>query len=280
MIGRRHTALQWNMGVYYDRDLSEDVRRSRFGVLGTLVAKHAPSIVALQEAPEDLQRQRVLGPRYRVISAPGGIATAVLQPAWKVLDYSGMERWRALVVQIDPRAGGLGLGFWNMHLPILFKDSEERRASARCEPLADLRRFRAHHPARGEIVSGDFNLEPHDSAMTGRDGFYARGDLEWVLSTASRRDMSYRALYNATLSALERGGPPYGSRFRDKGTSSAGPWYMPDQVLMSAEIVRYGKPKVTLLTHAGSTALCDAHRGCPDRKVGSDHLPLLIEFTA
>ncbi|WP_437479135.1 hypothetical protein WME75_32545 [Sorangium sp. So ce1014] len=281
MRSRPYTALQWNMGIYHDPELSERVRLSRLSVFRTLIAMYAPSFVALQEAPDDLG-QLELGPRYRVISDLSGITTAVLQPAWRVRDHGTMEGWRGLVVKVDPLAGGLGLWLWNLHLPILFKDSEERRTLSRCEPRDDLRRFRARDPGRGEIVLGDFNLEPHDLAMVGRDGFYARSCPEWVLSRASRRDISYRPLYNATPtpSASQRDDPPYGSYYRDKSKDGAGPWSRPDQVLMSAELLLCGDLRVTLLPWAGGTDLCDQKHRRPDPKVGSDHLPLLIEFMA
>ncbi|KYF98236.1 hypothetical protein BE20_35765 [Sorangium cellulosum] len=269
------------MGIYHDPELPDRVRLSRLAALRTLIALYAPSFVALQEAPDDLGRGD-LGPRYRVISGLGGITTAVLQTAWRVRDHSTMEGWRALVVKVDPLAGGLDLWLWNLHQPILHKDSEERRTLSRCEPRDDLRRFRARDPDRGELVVGDFNLEPHDVAMVGRDGFYARSSPEWVLSRPSRRDILYRPLYNATPtpSASQRDDPPYGSYYRDKSKDGAGPWFRPDQVLMSAELLRCGKPRVTLLPRAGETDLCaPAHRR-PDPKVGSDHLPLLIELMA
>ncbi|WP_437659775.1 hypothetical protein [Sorangium sp. So ce1182] len=268
------------MGIHHAPELPERVRLSRLAVLEALIARYAPSFVAIQEAPDDLGRD--LDPRYQVISGLGGITTAVLQPAWQVRDHRTMEGWRGLVVKVDPLAGGLGLWLWNLHQPILFKDSEERRTLLRCEPRDDLRRFRARDPGRGEIVLGDFNLEPHDLAMVGRDGFYARAFREWVLSRASQQDIVYRALYNATPtpSASQGDDPPYGSYYRDKSKDGAGPWSRPDQALISAEVLRCGDPRVTLLSRAGGTDLCAGAHRRPDPKVGSDHLPLLIEFMA
>ncbi|KYF80549.1 hypothetical protein BE11_20050 [Sorangium cellulosum] len=281
MIRRRYTVLQWNMGIYFKRKLPDRVRRSRLDVLRALLAEHAPSIVALQEAPADLGHQRVFTPSYRLIPGPKGVATAILQPAWKVLCHEPMARWRALVVKADPRRRGeLGLWIWNVHLPILHKSTESLRTLARCEPRDDLRWFRWLDPDRCELVIGDFNLPPHDDAMVRRDGFHANASHAWALRRARRRKLGYRPLFNPTPSIRGLASPPYGSYYRDKDKDDPGPWSMPDQVLMSARLAIPGEPQVTLVDSAGGRRLCDARNGCPDPEVGSDHLPLLTRFQA
>ncbi|WP_434042343.1 MULTISPECIES: endonuclease/exonuclease/phosphatase family protein [Sorangium] len=275
-----YTVLQWNMGVYHDRRLADESWQSRIDVLRTLVAERAPSLVTLQEAPADLQRLRVFGPRYQVIPGPRGVATAVLQPAWSVLDYSAGNGWRALVIKANPRRGKIGLWIVNVHLPILYKDSDDRRTFARCEPRDDLRRLRERDPDRCELLIGDFNLPPYDAAMTRRDGFYANSSPAWVSSKTRQRDAFYRPLYSPPVSVPELGNPPFGSYYRDKDKDGPGPWWTPDQVLMSARLATPGESQASLVTHAGTTTLCDPKRGRPNPKVGSDHLPLWVSFSA
>ncbi|WP_437875191.1 endonuclease/exonuclease/phosphatase family protein [Sorangium sp. So ce513] len=281
MTRRRYTVLQWNMGIYFKQKLTDRVVRSRLDVLGALLAEHAPSIVALQEAPADLGHLRVFTSRYLLIQGPRGVATAILQPVWKVLYHESMKGWRALVVKADPPSRReLGLWIWNVHLPILHKSPESLRTLARCEPRDDLRRFRQRDPDRCELVIGDFNMPPHDDAMVRRDGFHANASHEWASRTALRRGRSYRPLFNPTPSIRGLASPPYGSYFRDKDRDDAGPWSMPDQVLMSARLAIPGEPPVTLVDSAGGRRLCDPRHGKPDPQIGSDHLPLVTAFQA
>ena len=59
-------------------------------------------------------------------------------------------------------------------------------------------------------------------------------------------------------------------------TSNQGPygWSMLNQVIINHSIVGAFR-SVQILTHAGSKGLTDKN-GRPDRKAGSDHLPILV----
>ncbi len=279
MTRRRQTVLSWNMGSFFKKALSAEVRRSRLDILTTLVAEHAPSIVGLQEAPADFGGREGLGHEYEIIRGPRGVATALRKAAWTPSGHDARESWRALVVKADPYGGGPGLWIWNLHLsPPGHKDSETRRALARAEPRDDLRDFREGDPNRAELVVGDFNLPPYDDAVMRDDGFYASRVREWVLSKEAHAGARYRPLFNATWPLLGLLTPPYGDFHRYKRKGDVGPWYVVSQALRSARLAIPGEPQVRLLECAGGRPLYRGSRKRPNKGVGSDHLPLLITF--
>ncbi|WP_437619761.1 endonuclease/exonuclease/phosphatase family protein [Sorangium sp. So ce1151] len=279
MTRRRQTVLSWNIGIFFKKALSDRVRRSRLDILTMLLAEHAPSIVALQEAPADLGGREGLGHEYEIIRGPNGVATALRKAAWTPGAHRAGEGWRALVVKADPHGGGPGLWIWNLHLyPPGHRDSETRRALTRAEPRDDLRLFRERDPHRAEIVVGDFNLPPYDDAVMGYDGFHASRVREWVQSQEVHEGARYRPLFNATWPLLGLLTPPYGDFHRAKRKGDVGPWYVLSQALMSARLAIPGERQVRLLDCAGERPLCDKKHGRPDKDIGSDHLPLLITF--
>ncbi len=279
MTRRRQTVLSWNMDSFFKKGLSAEVRRSRFDILTALVAKHAPSIVALQEAPVDFGGRDGLGHEYEIIRGPRGVATALRTAAWTPSGYNVREGWRALVVKAAPPGGGPGLWIWNLHAASAsHKDSEDRRTRLRRESRRDLDKFREVDRDRAELVVGDFNLPPYDDAVIRRDGFYASRVREWVKSKETHGGTLDRPLFNATWALLGRVKPPYGDFWRDKDKDSTGPWYVLCQALMSARLAIPGERQVRLLECAGERSLYDKKRGCLDTDIGSDHLPLLITF--
>ncbi|WP_437721730.1 endonuclease/exonuclease/phosphatase family protein [Sorangium sp. So ce861] len=283
MTRRRQKVLLWNMDIFFKtKVLRAEVRKSRIDILTTLVAEHAPSIVALQEAPPDFGRRQGLGPEYEVIPGPKGLALALHKAAWTLRGQEATEGWRGLVVQADPPAGGAGLRIWNIHAPPPghFRTSEAVRTFVRTDVRDALRDVREEDPDRAELVVGDFNLPPYDDAVMGRDGLYARRIPEWVASKAAYEGARYRPLFNATWPVLGLVAPPYGDFYRDKDRHDVGPWYVPSQALMSARLATPGKRQVRLLERAGEQPLCDDRRKRPNKRVGSDHLPLLITFRA
>jgi hypothetical protein len=278
MRQHRETVLQWNMDCLKKKELPGDIRRSRLDVLERLIHELSPGIVTLQEAPRDLRGTRMLRSGYRVIEGPNGIITAFREARWQVLGEQFVAKRRALVVKVDSGSTRQRLWVWNVHLPILWMDLAQRQTFARADLRDALAAARTEDPDRDELIVGDFNLHPYDDALVRRDGLRANRALESVRSERRGCENVRRPLFNPTWSLLGRVKPPYGSFYR-KRPDNDGPWFVWDQALMSADLAVPCGRQVRLVERVGDAELCDgsAFRR-PDEQVGSDHLPLRIDF--
>jgi endonuclease/exonuclease/phosphatase family metal-dependent hydrolase len=281
MIRSQERLLLWNMG-FRATDLDEAAERSRLDLLTAMVAERSPSIIALQEAPPREDLTRSLGSRYEIIEGPINITSAFLKLRWFAHDPREDTSGRSLGVKVDSMTRGSHLWVWNIHLPALWTEIGRRKEIVQCELLDQLRAARMDDQDRHELIVGDFNLFPYDEAFTLRSGLHANRSYDWVINTRLKGDMR-RLLFNPTWQLLGRSQTPGGSFFRRDFTG--GPWLVQDQAIMSAELGLPDEPQVDLVDrvrHADGTvtALCTTPDGAPDKKVGSDHLPLCVRFQA
>lgn len=153
-------------------------------------------------------------------------------------------------------------------------DSETRQAWAQ-ELANDLRFVTSEKKNNRLILIGDFNMNPYERAMNLAAGLNAMMTRECVSAgTRTFLEKQYEFYYNPMWGLFGDGsaGPP-GTVY---DTSNQGPygWSMLDQVIINHSIVGAFR-SVQILTHAGSKGLTDKN-GRPDRKAGSDHLPILV----
>ncbi|MCC6551512.1 MAG: hypothetical protein IT372_00645 [Polyangiaceae bacterium] len=283
---RPQTLLLWNMG-FNAKDLSPEVQERRRAVLEGLVTEHAPSIIALQEAAPDLEHTTPLGRKYKIIEGRKKITSAFLKERWNVQDHWGTGSHRALVVKVDSTTRQSRLWVHNVHIGAHHNSPDSRRTFVGGELLDGLRDTRSRDPDRFELVIGDFNLHPYDEAITKKERLWANRSREWALSQGRRLwTKDRRPLFNATWPLLGRSKPPYGSFYRSSLESEGGPWLVQDQALMSADLALADAPQVDILEHARLPGrpdredLCKGRLRTPNKKVGSDHLPILIKFRA
>jgi hypothetical protein len=261
------TVLQWNMRLL--KAPKPEAKRAGLGALEAMVDEHSPGILALQEAPLDFLSQRFLRPRYRLIEGPKGLLTGFLESRWQVIAHHHDVNGRALVAKVDSGSGRLRLWFWNVHLPVLWKDLAARRTFVQSDFRDALSGVRKRGPGRSELLVGDFNLPPHDDGMVRRSGLYANRALRWVESKGFPHETRNRPLFNPTWTLFGALDAPYGTYLTPRYPDEEGPWFVLDQALMSADLALPGEPQIRILQDT-------------DRKQSkvSDHLALLIAFRA
>lgn len=279
MTQQRERLVLWNMGFHPRKMPSDDVQRSRLDVLERMVGEISPSIVALQEAPPVDCLQSVLGLDYEVIEGPMRIVTLFLKERWQIYEPMERARGRALVVKIESVLPQLRFRVWNVHMPFLWRPLHERRAYLR-HLRGDLDALRQIDKDSLDLMVGDFNLPPYDKAMVREDGLYANR-VQLGASAKKRVDLESVVcrLFNPSWVIFGRVQPPYGSFY--KASASHGPWLVPDQAIMSAELAIPGEPQVSIIDRIGGLDLCARSSvRAPKKRVGSDHLPLRVDFRA
>ncbi|WP_437835896.1 endonuclease/exonuclease/phosphatase family protein [Sorangium sp. So ce1153] len=275
----RETVLQWNMGVC--KESNPYRRRARIEALEAMVGEYSPGILSLQEAPLDLRSLRFLHPWYRLVEGPMGIVTGLLESRWQVVADHDEVKGRALVVKAYSSTGRLRLSLWNVHLPVVWKDLAARRTLVQSDFRDALIAVRKRGLGRSELLVGDFNLPPYDDAMVRRSGLYASRTLPSAEENALLHDPYNFPLFNPTWALLGKPGSPQGTFFRQPSPDDEGPWFLPDQALMSPDLALPGEQQVWLIEHTGKAELCSpAPTRRPERTTGSDHLPLRIVFQA
>lgn len=273
MRGVEDRVLVWNMGFFARGNPDAKLVRSRLDILRRLVARCSPGIVALQEAPSAPLLEATLGPPYLFIRGMKGLVTAFHAETWRVVSYSEGPCERALLAEIDSCDHGSRLCFWNVHFRGHPAEPIERREYVRGDFRDYWRAIRARTPDREELMVGDFNMDPYDVAMVRSDGLHANRCYEWVLSQSSTREDTRRPLFNPTWGLLGLRSQPQGTVYTRK--RGGGPWYVPDQALMSPALAIPGEEQVQIM---GARGLYTRRVQAPNRKVGSDHLPISVRF--
>lgn len=267
---RIEKVLQWNMG--FAGKVAKATATSRLAVLKALVAKHSPSIVALQEAAplHDLAPHL---PSLQIEVGPGRLVTAFSASKWTLsarVDPLG----RAFAVMLD-HASGSRLRVWNLHGPALNVSDDDKRVFIRRDLLREVAKLRAQDPDREEIIIGDFNLPPFDPAIVREDGLHANRSLTWAYR---RRNTGIdRPLFNPSWQVFGAVTAPHGTYYRSR-VDVDGPWSVLDQALITPELGLRGHAHVQVLASVGSTELwARSSVRAPRRNVGSDHLPVCVD---
>lgn len=271
-MARVEALLSWNMcsGPQVKPDRATKVRR--LAHLATMLRDHAPSLIALQEAPSAANVRTALGVSFDVESTPNGVVSAYDTRLWNCDEREATDP-RILVLGL--RAVGAGTNLWmiNVHGPALYVEVADRQDFIRAVARR-LEALRRSDPDRREILVGDLNLPPFDQAIMREKDLHASRSLPWVMSRASGLN---RALFNPTWRILGRHDGASGTLYKS-GISFDGPWRAFDQVMVSAELAN--GLALDVVENIGGVALRKSGRvGAPNAATGSDHLPLLAKVS-
>lgn len=164
-----------------------------------------------------------------------------------------------------------------VHLPSKLHRSGESQARE-FQDLAgqiEMEEQKAGH--RRTILVGDFNVNPFEASMAG--GLHSVMSRQ-VASRGTRKvdGREYPFFYNPMWCHFgDAVSNIAGSYFYDAGEHVNHYWNMFDQVLLRPELAaRFDSARLSILKAIGSLSLVRPN-GRPNRKVGSDHLPLLFE---
>lgn len=131
------------------------------------------------------------------------------------------------------------------------------------------------------LLAGDLNADPFDRRVTAAKYLHAvrtRTVAEEDERTLRRK--RYRYFYNPMWQFLGRLPPaPQGTYYRRKAVQNLLFWHVFDQVLLRPDLLPFFADRdVSILLTDGSTAFHTAD-GIPDRKVASDHFPVLVKLS-
>jgi exonuclease III len=269
-------SLQWNMGVIDSR--SDENSERLIKVLETMTNEIKPSIVFIQEAAPGT-KEFLASKKFEAFKHKDrGLVTAFSKQDWITgAEDSPKEESRALGIRIDSISGRLKLAAWNIHA-LSRLHSQEDKIAAECGKFRDtLLRLRNIHGWSGieEIIAGDFNLPPYHNKIYSEDGFFANRCLHRAMSLSKKSALDAPVFFNPTWVLLGLVDPPLGSYYKTGQCDE--PWYCFDQILMTPNLAQPGQVK--LVSKTGDTDLCTATQcRIPDKKKGSDHLPMCANF--
>jgi exonuclease III len=167
-----------------------------------------------------------------------------------------------------------------VHLPsqLHFVESD---IGEECRILAKvIRDIEAEQGHSRTLLLGDLNLNPFDEGIATANGLHA------VMSrrVALRGDRiiqgnHYPFFYNPMWAHFgDRTSDVAGTYFYQKAKHKMYFWNIFDQVLLRPGLVgNFSHDQVRILTVAGTQSLVDDN-GCPNRTLGSDHLPVLLDL--
>jgi len=132
------------------------------------------------------------------------------------------------------------------------------------------------------LLIGDFNMNPFEHGMVAANGLNAIQDLDYAAKSPMGRTIDgtkYNFFYNPMWNFFGDESVPYGTHyFRPSGHVSH-EWHVYDQIILRPSLKRnYKKGDVKIVTKVGSEQLTKAYNR-PDKKMYSDHLPVLINLT-
>lgn len=259
-------------------------KRQLDGFVQNLVQQHDIDIVLLveyafgsSELPRLLEgdglRKRLSHERFGVFSRAGH---TLLPLRYRIGKRVGLWRW-------SPPSGQEGL-IVLLHGPdrVHYDDGTRRVFFRR---VADaVRRCEEKRGHKRTIVVGDFNANPYESAVPASDGLHAIG-VRAVRADTSRNvaasGVSIDFFYNPMWRAYgHRGHPDAGAatHYWVKSWAHEPGWHMLDQVVLRpGESDRFPEEHLRIVTRVGEIELLDQH-GIPDRRTGSDHLPIIFHW--
>ncbi len=292
--------LQWNMGVYRKKRISkksaaavytlknaqDEVRLT--DLLSNLITEHQPALIALQEAPEAAVRPLLSAAGYSLAVGSSNIITAWKNTVWSALVSTPIKYYRALGLELQlltRTQKTYKVLVCNVHLSSRLHGGDENPVHD-LETMADeLKLYRMTNAAAEEIILGDFNLEPHQAELQKRTVLHGNRSLSFVAEQEAKRPSHdrYRTLYNPAWRLYGAEIAPHGSHYFS-GSKKGGPWFVLDQAFFSSGLVS-GPAKVQMIT----TVTCASTKATipllskkvsqPDRKTGSDHLPIVWTIT-
>jgi endonuclease/exonuclease/phosphatase family metal-dependent hydrolase len=162
-----------------------------------------------------------------------------------------------------------------LRVRVLEQTEELRRLARR---VAELEDTRGHTRT---MLIGDLNADPYDPRMLDAVGLHAQR-LRQIAEQGSRRvaGIEYRYLFNPMWRFLGVQPPePQGTYYRRKSLHDTRFWHLFDQALLRPALLPYfADQDVVILRDDGTTSFQKTDE-TPDKKVASDHFPILIKLS-
>ena len=131
------------------------------------------------------------------------------------------------------------------------------------------------------LLIGDFNMNPFEPGLVSAECFHAVMSRRIAQRRSRVVDSRNRPFfYNPMWNHFGDHPPsPPGSYYRSGSGQSEYFWHLVDQVLIRPDLLQYfADERLEVLTEIGHRSLV-TENGIPNREVGSDHLPLLLELS-
>lgn len=261
--------LSWNMGCGIHTNTDSSARTRRLELLRELIDTWKPSLIALQETPPEAELRNCL-PGFGLITTTGGVAAGYREDRWSA-DITDDTDPRVAIAGLAPVGASASVWLLSVHVPVMFKSSEQRASFIRTKIAQPLKACRARDALRLSIVAGDMNTPPFDYVIVSKEGLHANRSLRWAATNSSGID---QAMFNPTWILLGRYNDAPGTFYRSS-VESDGPWFGSDQILLSPAFAEHSGFSVIAIDQVAQKKLRKKGQiGAPDDKIGSDHLPL------
>ena len=164
------------------------------------------------------------------------------------------------------------------HLPSKLRMSEQEQM-LQCAPLVrQIAEYEARLGHSRTLVIGDLNMNPFEPGIVAAGGFHAVSSRQVAQRMARQvQGERYKFFYNPMWSHFgeQPTGPP-GTYYYDNSASVNIFWNIFDQVLIRPELLpNFRDETVSVVAHIGGKSLL-SRSGQPNKRLGSDHLPLLF----
>lgn len=268
--------LQWNIGLTHEKDTQKIASRLR--VLQSLVEKYKPTFVALQEAEYSDVEDAFPSTCY-ALHNENGLVTAFDRSYWHEPNVKVSDS-RYIIKRFQPiDSDKPNILFANIHARSQLHGGPNAPRDTLRKFQDDLRSIRSSHGySAEEIIVGDCNIDPYDVVLTARSSLCAHRSLANVHSQVRTRDIAYRPMYNPAWHLYGRQDGALGTYYHSSPLRDA-PWSVLDQAMITSGIAYGGEDAIELVTEVGRDQLVKAPPKCiPDKKVGSDHLPLVVRI--
>lgn len=158
------------------------------------------------------------------------------------------------------------------------KNMDKSALDSLAKVIADaVRRNEVERNNHRTILIGDLNLNPFDPGVVEATGFHAMMSKSQTMEMfRTVQERSYPFFYNPMWGGFgdRTPGPPGTFYYRDSVPLSYD-WHTFDQVLLRPAVLELVDEEVKVLDRGNDLSLLKSN-GRPDKKVGSDHLPLLV----
>lgn len=168
-----------------------------------------------------------------------------------------------------------------VHLPSKHWKSTDDQILASTRLAGYVRRAEQNVGHTRTVIIGDLNMNPFEAGVVGSEGLHAVMDRR-IAAAGSRvvygetRDFFYNPMWAHFGDADST---PPGTYFYNSGSEVNYYWNIFDQILIRPALLScFSNDSVNVVTEIEGDSLLN-DRGRPDRKTGSDHLPIVVSLS-
>lgn len=157
-------------------------------------------------------------------------------------------------------------------------DRSDERFEKIQEIMYDIKQTERSIDSHDTIIIGDFNEMPYDKGCLNANGFHGLPVLG-MMDPPTRRvsGTEYRKFYNPMWNFMGDFSYPPGTYYLNQSKLYSPMWYMPDQVIVSKDILPlFKKESLRIITSCSYSDLMDGNQH-PNPNI-SDYFPLLCEI--